>query len=164
MSAPPTSLAPLVFVYAVARGGVIGRGGKLPWDIPEDRAHFDALTRGHAVVMGRKTWDETGAPLPERRTIVISRSPALVLPGAEVALSVEAALALARESDAAPCVVGGAAIFRAALPLATRIERTEIDRTVEGDTVLDLDLVDFDETARRLGRDRTLSFVTLARR
>jgi dihydrofolate reductase len=90
------ALPPLVFVLAAARGGVIGRGGQLPWDFPEDREHFYRLTRGHTVIMGRRTFEETGEPLPERRNLVVSRRPGLALPGAEVVATVDTAIALAR--------------------------------------------------------------------
>ena len=126
--------APLTLIAAVARNGVMGRGGKLPWDLPEDRAHFSATTRGHAVIMGRRTWDETGKPLDGRRNIVISRSGRVSGAGREVVATLEEALALARTSDPEPFVIGGAEIFRLALPLATRLILTEVDLAVEGDT------------------------------
>ena len=157
------SLAPLVLVYAAARGGVIGRAGGLPWTLPEDRAHFESVTRGHAVIMGRRTWDETGRPLEGRRNIVVSRQRALALQGGEVAATLEDAIVLARAADDAPRVIGGAAILALAVRLATRIELTEIDRDIAGDTRFVLDRRGFTETARRRGEDATLSFVTLAR-
>ena len=155
--------APLVFVLAVARGGVIGRGGGLPWDVPEDRAHFERLTAGHAVILGRRTWDETGAALPGRRNIVVTRDRSLLFPGAEVASSIEAAIALARRTDDEPRVIGGAEIFRLAMPYATRIELTEIDRDVDGDTRFDLDRSGFVETSRRASETAGVTFVTLDR-
>jgi dihydrofolate reductase len=152
-----------VFVLAIARGGVIGRGGGLPWDVPEDRAHFERLTIGHAIVLGRRTWDETGAALPGRRNIVITRDESRVFPGAERARSVDEAIARARATDAEPRVIGGAEIFRLALPLATRIELTEIDRDVPGDTTFDLDRTGFVEVARRAAATPDVAFVTLER-
>lgn len=126
--------APLTLIAAVARNGVMGRGGKLPWDLPEDRAHFHATTRGHAVIMGRRTWDETGRPLEGRRNIVISRSGQVSGAGREVVATLEEALALARTTDPDPFVIGGAEIFRLALPLATRMILTEVEGNPEGDT------------------------------
>jgi dihydrofolate reductase len=125
---------PLALIAAVARNGVIGRDGQLPWDLPEDRARFRALTLGHAVIMGRRTWDETGQPLDGRRNIVISRSGRVSGQGREVVGTLEEALRLARERDAEPMVIGGAEIYRMALPLATRLLLTEIDFDAQGDT------------------------------
>jgi dihydrofolate reductase len=127
-------LAPLSLIAAVSRNGVIGRGGKLPWDLPEDRAHFRRTTLGHAVIMGRRTWDETGAPLPGRRNIVLSRSAAVSGAGREVVATLDDAIALARTTDPDPMVIGGAEIFRLALPLATRLILTELDFDADGDT------------------------------
>jgi dihydrofolate reductase len=130
----PVPTAPLTLIAAVARNGVMGRGGKLPWDLPEDRAHFHATTRDHAVIMGRRTWDETGRPLEGRRNIVVSRSGQVSGAGREVVPTLEEAIALARTTDPDPFVIGGAEIFRLALPLATRLILTEVDQEVEGDT------------------------------
>jgi dihydrofolate reductase len=127
-------LAPLSLIAAVSHNGVIGRGGKLPWDLPEDRAHFRRTTLGHAVIMGRRTWDETGAPLPGRRNIVVSRSGAVSGSGREVVATLDDAIALARTTDPDPMVIGGAEIFRLALPLATRLILTELDFDADGDT------------------------------
>jgi dihydrofolate reductase len=154
---------PLTIVLAVADDGALGLRGQVPWDIPEDRRHFATATIGHAVIMGRPTWDETGRPLPDRRNIVVSRRPDLVLDGAEVATSLDAAIRLARSSDADPRVIGGAQIARMALPLATRILLTEVHRKVEADTYLALDRHGFQETDRRRGDDPTIEFVTLER-
>jgi dihydrofolate reductase len=133
VSSPPAS-AGLTFIAAVARNGVMGRAGKLPWDLPEDRAHFRRTTWGHAVIMGRRTWDETGRPLEGRRNIVVSRSGQVSGAGREVVATLEEAIALARTTDPDPFVIGGAEIFRQALPLANRMILTEVDLDVEGDT------------------------------
>ena len=153
----------LTLVLAIADDGAIGLRGQLPWDIPEDRRHFAAATLGHAVIMGRATWDEVGRPLAGRRNIVVSRQVGLVLEGAEMATSVEGAIRLARATDADPRVIGGAQIVLAALPFATRIVLTEIHREVEADTRLQLDRRGFRETERRRGDDPTIEFVTLER-
>ena len=137
MSSPPAAgpRAPLALIAAVARNGVIGRAGKVPWDLPEDRAFFRRTTMGHAIVMGRKTWDETGRPLDGRRNLVVSRG---AVSGRdderEVFPTLDAAITAARATDAEPYVIGGAQIFRLALPLATRLVLTEVAFDAEGDT------------------------------
>lgn len=156
-------MKPLTLVLALGRGGALGKDGKVPWHIPEDLKHFRAATRGHAVIMGRKTWDEVGKPLPDRRNIVVSRDRALSLPGATVVASVDEAIRVARETDDDPRVIGGAEIYRLAVPLATTIELTEVDRDVAADTFFALDRAGFVETARRRGETPDVSFVTLTR-
>lgn len=134
MSAGTAPRLPLVLVCAMAQNRVIGRNNTIPWDLPEDRKHFVAVTRGHAIIMGRLTWESLGRPLPKRRNIVVSRNPALRLEGAEVASSLTEALALARQTDPEPRVIGGGQLYAEALPLATRIELTVLDDAVEGDS------------------------------
>jgi dihydrofolate reductase len=124
----------LALVWAEARGGVIGREGGLPWHLPEDLAHFRALTRGATVVMGRATWEslpQRFRPLPGRRNLVLSRRPGFAAEGAEVLADLPAALAAA--GDAPVWVIGGAQVYAAALPLADRLVVTEIDAAVSGD-------------------------------
>jgi dihydrofolate reductase len=121
-------------IVAVSDNGVIGRDGDLPWRLPEDLRHFKRTTLGHAVVMGRATWESIGFPLPKRRNIVLTRNREYVAEGAEVAHSLEEALVLARETDPEPFVIGGATLYAEALPIATRLEITEVHRDVEGDT------------------------------
>lgn len=157
------SRAPLVLVLAVSRNGVIGKDGKVPWHIPEDLAHFRRVTTRHAIIMGRKTWDEVGKPLPKRRNIVVSRTPGLLLEGAEVVASLEEAIRLARTSDPEPRVIGGAEIYRLAWPLATKVLLTEVNRDVEGDTFFTVDREGLRETERRVGQDPDVVFVTLER-
>jgi dihydrofolate reductase len=152
----------LAFVLAVADNDVIGKHGKVPWRIPEDLAHFKKMTLGHAIIMGRGTWDEVGKPLPGRRNIVVSRTVS-ALPGAEVTPSLEQAIALARETDDEPRIIGGAQIYRAALPFATRIYLTEVHRSPEGDTFFHLDRRGFRETSRVRGASEDVEFVTLER-
>ena len=125
----------LTLIAAVGRNGVMGRGGQLPWDLPEDRAHFRRTTLGHAVIMGRRTWDERGQPLDGRRNLVVSRSGAVSGTGREVFPTLAAALAAARTTDSDPMVIGGADIFRLALPHATRLILTELTFDADGDTV-----------------------------
>lgn len=156
-------MKPLALVLALARRGALGKGGALPWRIPEDLRHFRDVTRGHAVIMGRRTWDEVKRPLPGRRNLVVSRDRALSLDGATVCASLDEALERARETDPEPCVIGGAELYRLALPHATRIELTEIDRDVDADTFFELDRAGFVEVARRAAETPDVTFVTLRR-
>ncbi|MBK8254205.1 MAG: dihydrofolate reductase [Polyangiaceae bacterium] len=156
-------MLPLVLVLAVARNGIIGKNGKLPWHIPEDLKHFKAMTLGHAIIMGRRTYQETGRPLPGRRNIVISRNAAFTAPGCEVVQSLQQAIELARTTDPEPRVIGGAEIYQLALPFATRIYLTEVNRDVEGDTTFILDRSGFNETSRKKGETADVEFVTLDR-
>jgi dihydrofolate reductase len=125
----------IVLIVAVARNGVIGRHGALPWRIPGDMRWFRARTTGHHVVMGRKTWASLGKPLAGRTNLVLSRDPALVTPGATVVRSLDEAIAIAaRAGDRELFVLGGAELYREALPRADRIDMTEVDAAPEGDT------------------------------
>ena len=123
----------IFLIAAVAQNRVIGAHGKLPWHLPEDLKHFKNLTLGHPIIMGRRTWDSLGKPLPGRENIVISRKPGYEAPGASVASSVEAAVALCAGEPLA-FVIGGAEIYAAALPLADGLVLTEIQKDYEGDT------------------------------
>lgn len=126
--------APRVYlVAAVARNGVIGAKGRLPWHLPEDLQHFRKITLGHPVIMGRRTWESLGKPLPGRENIVISRTPGFEAPGASVAASIEGAVALCAGEPVA-FVIGGADVYAASLPLADGLVLTEIDADPEGDT------------------------------
>ena len=126
----------VTLIAAVARGGVIGRDGGIPWHIPEDVARFKALTTGHAVVMGRKTWEslpERFRPLPGRRNLVVTRNPEWAAAGAERAGSLREALARLADVERV-YVIGGAGIYAAALPYADELAITEVDLAVDGDT------------------------------
>jgi dihydrofolate reductase len=152
MTPPPAARPPLTFIVAVARNGVMGKDGKLPWDLPEDRAFFRDMTMGHAIIMGHKTWDERGAPLPGRRNIVVSRSGAVSGEGREVVGTIGEAIALASQTDPDPYVVGGGEIFKLAFPYATRILYTAIDFDADGDTYYPaLDMTGWHVTSRRPG-------------
>ncbi|MDP3540681.1 MAG: dihydrofolate reductase [Azonexus sp.] len=125
----------IVIIAAVAKNGVIGKDNQLLWNIPEDMAHFKALTQGHTVLMGRKTWESLPArfrPLPGRRNIVISRQKDYSAPGAQLAHSLEAGIALASTGDTV-FVIGGAEIYEQAMAVADRLELTEIEQSPEGD-------------------------------
>lgn len=157
-----TALAPLAMVVAIGEGGVIGKGGELPWRIPEDLRHFKAMTMGHAIIMGRKTFASIGRALPGRRNIVVSRS-ADAFDGCELSRSLEEAIALARTTDSEPRIIGGAQLYTDALPLATRIFLTEVHRTVDGDAFFQFDRSKWRETSRRPGETEGVEFVTLER-
>jgi dihydrofolate reductase len=118
-------------VVAAARNGVIGRGNRLPWHLPEDLRHFKRLTLGRPILMGRRTWDSIGRPLPGRRNLVLSRDPGFQPAGATVIRSLaEAAAAGPAE---ALMVIGGADLFRLCLPSARVLHLTEIDADIAGD-------------------------------
>ena len=140
----------IYLVAALARNGVIGAQGKMPWHLPEDLKHFKQLTLGHPVLMGRRTWDSLGKPLPGRENIVISRTPGYEAPGASVASTFEAAIALCT-GEPVVFVIGGAEIYAAALPLADGLVLTEIDRDYEGDTRFP----DWDRKAWRVSQKET---------
>lgn len=124
----------VVMVAAVARNGVIGLAGDIPWSIPEDLKHFRATTRGHTVLMGRSTYESIGHPLPYRTNVVITRQPDWSADGVLVAHSVEEGLELARDLAGDVMVIGGGEIYRAAMPHATHQVLTEVDLEPEGDT------------------------------
>jgi dihydrofolate reductase len=158
----------LSLIVAIARNGVIGKDGVMPWQIPEDMRHFKAVTMGHTLIVGRKTYD--GLPvLSGRRIVMVSRrcsaeSCGHGTTGFRHAATIEDAITVARETDPEPIVIGGAEVYRAAMPYVSRIYLTEIDRDVDGDTRFDLDRTGFVETERRQGEERDVAFVTLERR
>ena len=125
---------PVTLVVARAQNGVIGRGGKLPWHLPADLKRFKALTMGSAMVMGRKTFESLPGLLPGRRHIVLTRDRGWSAEGAKVGHSVDEVLRLA--SGARVSVIGGAEIFGLFLPIADRLELTDVLANVEGDTIL----------------------------
>ena len=130
----------IVIIAAVAENGVIGRGGTMPWRLKSDMQHFRALTMGKPVVMGRKTYESLKIkPLPGRTTIVVTRDANFTARGVLVAPSLEAALQAARgdalrRSAHAVMIIGGAEIYAQAMPLAGRLEITQIHMQPEGDT------------------------------
>ena len=130
------SISLLALVLARATNGVIGKEGGLPWHLPEDLKHFRRLTMGHAILMGRKTYESVGKPLPGRRNIVISRRPGYVIPGCEVAKSVDDAIALARQTDPSPRVIGGGAVYLEEPSQAATIVLTDVVLEVQGDGVM----------------------------
>jgi len=154
-------------VVAVATNGVIGRDGALPWHLPADLRHFKAMTTGKPMIMGRKTFESLPGLLPGRRHIVLTRDTAWSEDGAEVAHSPEQAIALANAPHIA--VIGGAEIYRQFLPLAHRIEWTEVAIAPDGDTHFpDFDRSNWTEVSREAhpaeGRVPGFAFVTLLRK
>ena len=119
-------------IVAVADNDVIGNGNQLPWRLPDDLKRFKALSVGKPIVMGRKTYDSIGRPLPERLNIVISRQPGLQIAGCQVVNSLDDALATAA-SALEVVIVGGAEIYRQALPRVTTIHLTRVHAAVPGD-------------------------------
>jgi dihydrofolate reductase len=132
-AAAPGARAPrLTLVVAYARNRVIGRDNALPWKLPGDLAHFKRTTLGHPIVMGRKTWESLGRPLPGRRNIVISRDAGYAAAGATVVRDIDAALSACEDTDEV-FVIGGAQIYAAVLDRADRIVATEVAADVDGD-------------------------------
>jgi dihydrofolate reductase len=126
--------APRIYlVAAVASNGIIGANGALPWRLPEDLQHFKRVTMGHPLIMGRKTWESLKGPLPGRDNIVVTRTAGYEAPGASVASSLEAALALCLGEPVA-FVIGGSSLFAESLPLAAGLVMTEIYKDFKGDT------------------------------
>jgi dihydrofolate reductase len=160
-------------IAALSRNRVIGRDNALPWKLPEDLKRFKALTLGHPVIMGRKTYESIlaalGKPLPGRENIVVTRSPDYRAPGCRVVHSLAQALEAARAAPGSDecCVIGGEEIFRLSLPIADRLELTEIHRGYEGDTWFPpYDPAEWQETAREPRESGGLryDFVTYQRR
>jgi dihydrofolate reductase len=177
-STPPDSASPetaprVALVVAMAANGVIGRAGGLPWHLPDDLKYFKVVTFGKPVLMGRRTFDSIGKPLPGRRNLILSHTAAATVAaaagGVEYVRSVEQARALAAGATEL-CVIGGAEVFALALPLATRIYLTRVHAEVAGDVLFPLR--DFSawresESVEHPADERhayAMSFVTLERR
>lgn len=138
----------LTLVAAKASNGVIGINNSLPWHLPEDLKHFKAVTLGKPVLMGRKTYDSIGRPLPGRRNIVITRQADWQAEGVEVAHSLEQALAMAA-GVAEVCLIGGAELYRQALSVADCLRLTEIAEAFAGDAYFpEVSAADWQETER----------------
>jgi dihydrofolate reductase len=134
-----TTRLPLALIAAHAQNRVIGLHNQMPWHLPEDLKHFKAMTLGKPIIMGRKTWDSLGRPLPGRLNIVVSRQPGLQLGGAEVLSSLDEALVRAeqwaREQGADEMMlIGGGQLYAQALEQASRLYLTRIDVSAQGDT------------------------------
>jgi len=150
-------------VAALTPSGVIGADGGIPWHLPEDMKHFRRVTLGHAVIMGRLTYESIGRPLPKRRNIVVSRRLDLQIEGCEVAPDLERAIALARDSDDEPRIIGGGQLYALALPQATRLYLSYLEQEVAGDVYFpEIDPAQWRESERRQGEG--VCWVTLERR
>jgi dihydrofolate reductase len=136
----------IVLIYARAANGAIGKDGKLPWHLPADLRHFKALTMAKPMIMGRKTFESLPGMLPGRRHIVLTRREIWDSGEAEIARSAPEALALAGDGEIA--VIGGAAIYDVFMPLADRIELTEVHGEFDGDTFMPPISAEWTETAR----------------
>ena len=144
----------VTIVAAVARNGVIGVDGGLPWRLPDDLRRFKELTLGHVLVMGRKTYESIGHPLPGRATIVVTRNPSWDSGSAEVRVagSVSEAIDAAASPEREVFVVGGGEVYAEALPLADRLELTWVDAEPEGDTTFpEVDWSTWRELRREVG-------------
>jgi dihydrofolate reductase len=139
----------LSLIVAYSKNRVIGSGNALPWKIAGDLAHFKRTTLGCPIIMGRKTWESLGRPLPGRRNIVITRNKAFVANGAEIANDLTSALTLVANTQEA-FIIGGAQIYDQALKFADRIVATEIQAEFSGDAFFKpLDPLDWIETSRK---------------
>lgn len=145
---------PIALVVAVARNGVIGRGGVLPWHLGSDLKRFKALTVGKPIVMGRKTFAAIGRPLPDRTSIVVTRDPIFQAAGVTVAHSPAEALEIAATIATATgagevAVIGGGEVFAEVLPYADRLYVTEVDAAPAGDAIFpEIDAADWEELRR----------------
>ncbi|NET72900.1 MAG: dihydrofolate reductase [Sphaerospermopsis sp. SIO1G2] len=149
-------------IVAYDRNRLIGADGGLPWRYPEDLKFFRQTTMGHAIIHGRKSYEDFGKPLPGRRNIIVTRQQDYQAPGCEVVHDLDEAIALAYESDDDPFILGGAEIYRLALPQCSRLFLTEIDAEHQGDTYFPaVDESCFKESERR--PSGILTFRTLLR-
>jgi dihydrofolate reductase len=134
-------------IVARAANGVIGKDNGMPWHLPADLAHFKRTTMGRPVIMGRRTWESIGRPLPGRRNVVVTRSAGFTAPGAEVVGSLEEAWRVVADAEEV-FVIGGGQVYAEALPGADRVYLTEIGEAIDGDTRFpDLDPAEWRETA-----------------
>jgi dihydrofolate reductase len=119
-------------IVAASENGVIGAGGALPWRLSDDLRHFKAVTMGKPIVMGRKTWESIGRPLPGRRNIVVTRQTGFEAPGCDVVTSTEQAIAVAGNAEEV-MIIGGSQVYALFLPVADRVYLTRVHAEVEGD-------------------------------
>jgi dihydrofolate reductase len=161
----------LSIIAAMTEERVIGRNNHLPWHIDDDLKRFKQITMGHPVIMGRKTFESVGKILPGRQNIIVTRDPAYKVEGATIAHNLCEALASCEQNTAEEFVIGGATLFKAALPLADKLYLTVIHKQIEGDAffpVFDLEK-DFKvivETRQQSEQDKglTFSFITADRK
>ncbi|OIR18149.1 dihydrofolate reductase [mine drainage metagenome] len=159
----------LSLIVAMAKNHTIGINNTLPWRCPEDLKHFKALTMGHHMIMGRKTFDSIGKPLPGRTTVVVTRNTDLQIEGCQIAHSLKEAIAACTGDDEI-FIVGGAELYRQAVTLADTLYITEIQQDVDGDAYFpEFDRNAWRETARAVGSQETpqplnFHFVTYRRK
>lgn len=160
----------LSLFVAAAENNVIGNNNQLPWYLPTDLARFKALTTGHPVIMGRKTYQSIGKPLPNRHNIIITRDSDFHAPGCTIVDSLQAAMhAAEQDASAEVFVIGGASIYQLAMPLAQTIYLTRVHAQIPGDTFFELNPADWEITTnqRHTADDKNpydYSFITLKRR
>jgi dihydrofolate reductase len=155
----------IAIIAAMTENRVIGRNGTIPWDLPEDRRHFRELTMGHPVIMGRKTFESIGRPLPGRTTIILSRQRDFLAEGCLMVPDLEAALTAA-SGNSEIFICGGGELYREALPRAARLYLTIVHMSVDGDTFFpEIPAGEFVEVVRRGGNGLIpFDFVTLERK
>ncbi len=165
------STSAVAIVVAIADNGVIGAQNALPWHLPEDLKHFRRITTGHAIVMGRLTWESIGKALPNRRNLVLTSDASWAAAGAERVVSLQQASKLAHENPGGPLmVIGGAQVYAEALPIADTLYLTQVHDDFSGDTLFPrLDMREWREIERETvapteERNFGYSFVTLVRR
>ena len=154
----------IILIAAMAKNRVIGRGNGIPWHIPGEQQRFKGMTMGHTLIMGRKTFESIGRPLPGRKTVIISRNPEYQAAGCLVANNLSAAIALCPTEETI-FIAGGGEIYREALPLATAIYLSVLDREVEGDILFpEFDPQQFREiSAERVEGTEPYTFTVFAR-
>lgn len=157
-------------IVAMSRNRVIGKNNQLPWRLPEDLKRFKELTMGHPIIMGRKTYESIGKPLPGRTNIVLTKDTAYQVGGIQVARSLEEALNFGGK-DEEKFVIGGSEVFKKAYPLCDKIYLTLIDRDFDGDTFFpeldletDFNLVEETKTLNSPKEDLPYRFVTVSRK
>ena len=144
----------LTMIWAMSRNRTIGRNNALPWHLPEDMKYFKRVTMGKPIIMGRKTWESIGRPLPGRSNIVITRDPSYTAEGVKIVRTLEEAISLAEsialiDGAEEAVVIGGAQIYALALPLADRLYMTQVHAEVEGDAFFpQFDLTQWNELGR----------------
>ena len=161
MSMGQVETAPVALIAAMDKNCAIGINNTMPWHLPDDFAHFKRLTLNHSIIMGRKTFESIGRPLPSRRNIVVSRNAGFSAAGVEIFTSLEAAISAANMPEEAlnmgvskistdtSFIIGGASIYAQALPLAQRLYLTQVDAKIDGDTWFpDIDAMQWREISR----------------
>ncbi|MFP4046634.1 MAG: dihydrofolate reductase [Bacteroidales bacterium] len=138
----------LSMIVAAAENNAIGKDNKLLWHLPDDLKHFKNTTKGHHIIMGRKTFESNGRPLPKRTNIIITKNKDFTADGCLIVHSIDEALEIAK-NDNEPFIIGGETIYRQAMPLAERIYLTRVHTEIEGDTFFpEIDENEWEEKSR----------------